>query len=51
MNPNNNDNYTDDTKTQTLAQWMQEGHVDVINGASAMFRPHIGGSSRNLRRV
>ena len=51
MNPDNNDNYTDDTKTQSISQWMQEGQVDVINGANAMFRPHIGGSSRTLRRV
>ena len=51
MSPESNDNFTDETKTQTLAQWMQEGQVDIINGANAMFRPNIGGSGRNLRRV
>lgn len=51
LNPNSNDNYTDGSKTQTLAQWMHEGHVDVVNGAVAVFRPHLGGSERRLRRV
>jgi len=51
MTPDNNDNYTDETKTQSISQWMQEGQVDMINGANAMFRPHIGGAGKNLRRV
>ncbi len=31
MTPDNNDNYTDETKTQSISQWMQEGQVDLAH--------------------
>ena len=51
LNPNVNDGYTDNAKTQSLAQWRSEGAVDRVNDTTVMFRPHMGGSEKMLRRV
>lgn len=51
VDPNSNENFTDGSKTQSIAQWMHEGHVDMMNPAYAIFRPHIGGVESRLRRV
>ena len=51
LNPNVNDGYTDNSKTQSLAQWRSEGAVDRVNDTTVIFRPHMGGSETMLRRV
>lgn len=51
VDPNSNDSYTDGSNTKPIAQWAQEGHIEMINSAYAVFRPYIGGSESRLRRV
>ena len=51
LSPEGNENYTDNSITQSLAQWRSDGMVDVINGSIAIFRPYMGGSETMLRRV
>jgi hypothetical protein len=51
ITPAMNDSYTDGSTTRSMSEWKHDGEVDMINGGSAIFRPHMGGTSRRLRRV
>ena len=49
--PSQNDGYTNGNETKSLAEWMSEGFVEVINDATVRFLPHMGGAETMLRRV
>jgi len=51
MSPDINDIYTNGTDTKSLAQWMQEGQVDMRSRGQETFRSHLGGVASSLRRV